>query len=117
MIGSRSPRRRLGSATWVPWVSWVLLLALLGCGGEPAARPAATMMMVDVQSGQTFSLPLPTTFPAVNPETQQRTLMPGLFCSTCHKWYPVPPPEQINRQRQAGMCPRSHGPLTADGPT
>ncbi|QEG41473.1 hypothetical protein [Roseimaritima ulvae] len=117
MIGNRNPRRRLEAMVLTALVFLLPMLGLLGCGGEAASVPAATMMMVDVQSGQTFSLPLPTTFPAVNPETQRRTLMPGLFCSTCQKWYPVPPPDQINRQGQAGMCPRSHGPLTADGPT
>jgi hypothetical protein len=54
--------------------------------------------------------------PAVNPETGQRTLMPGLYCPKCKKWYPSPPLDVLQRNPNSARCPKTGEPLTADGP-
>ena len=100
-----------------------LLTALLmfrtciGCGsGDTSAGPNADMVYVDTETFVAVVAPRSGTVPTINPATGQRTLMPGLYCQVCKKWYPVPSPEQINRQNGAALCPKTKTPMIADGP-
>lgn len=100
---------------WI--IPGVLSLILAGCSSDEAdAVLADRMVYVDTKTGQAVVRDVVSPVPAVNPETNERTLMPGLYCPTCQKWYPVPPPEQINSRPNAGQCPNDRTPLTADGP-
>ncbi|MBI1313703.1 hypothetical protein GC176_20615 [bacterium] len=95
----------------------LLIVAVAGCGStEPDTTQIDNAVFVDTVTQTAMVLPVSDTVPAINPHTGKRTLMPALFCPDCQKWYPVPAPEQINRQPDAARCPRTETPLIADGP-
>lgn len=95
----------------------VLIAAIAGCGsGVPGPTTGNNAVFVDTVTLTAMVLPVSGALPEIHPETGKRTLMPGLFCPECQKWYPVPAPEQINRQPDAARCPRTRTPLIADGP-
>ncbi|MCP4175301.1 MAG: hypothetical protein GY758_31515 [Fuerstiella sp.] len=95
----------------------LVIHACTGCGsGEPSAGLDANMVYVDTKTLVAVVAPKTGSVPIVNPATGQRTLMPGLYCPDCKKWYPVPSPEQINRQKGAALCPKTKTPMIADGP-
>ena len=91
---------------------------LLGCGASDSteATPLGRAVYVDTRTRETFVCPVAEVLPAVNPSTKRRTLMPGLYCTTCRRWYPVPPADQINRAPGAALCPETGNALTTDGP-
>lgn len=90
---------------------------MAGCGSKDAdVRPTDRTVYVDTKTKQPVVHQVVTSVPAVNPETGERTLMPGLYCPQCQTWYPVPPPDQINSRPNAGLCPKDKTPLTVDGP-
>jgi hypothetical protein len=92
--------------------------AAAGCQSKPAAEttPPAQSVYVDTRTGQVVRAEHSAALPAVNPGTGKRTLMPGLYCAECRKWYPAPPLEVRQRTPNAGQCPRHGTALTADGP-
>ena len=51
-----------------------------------------------------------------NPETGERTLIPGLYCEKCQKWKPVGPIEALQNGRSIRKCPIHKTILTKDGP-
>lgn len=88
-----------------------------GCGsGAPSAGHDADMVYVDTKTFVAVVAPKSGSVPIINPATGQRTLMPGLYCPDCEKWYPVPSPKQINRQKGVALCPKTKMPMIADGP-
>jgi hypothetical protein len=94
-----------------------LVGALVGCGGsEPVAPTPKRMVYVDTATMQPLVHDVVTSFPAKHPQTGKPTLRPALFCPTCQKWYPAPPPEEINRVPGGGKCPKDKSTLIADGP-
>ena len=92
---------------------------LAGCAADAASDDALpdTMVYVDSETRQPVVAERSAETPAVHPDTGRRTLMPGLFCTTCQKWHPAPPLEELQRNPEARQCPTCKGPLTADGPT
>ncbi len=54
--------------------------------------------------------------PALNSRTGRKTLMQGLYCSQCRKWYPAPPPEMVNQQPRGPACPKDGSALTVEEP-
>lgn len=89
----------------------------IGCGSQEIAEiPTEPIVLVDSKTMEAHSTLPPDSYPALNPKTNNRTLMPAMYCQRCEKWYPVPLPDQINRQPNATLCPKSHGPMTIDGP-
>ncbi len=74
------------------------------------------MVCVDTVTGQPCVIAATSEFPAVQPLTGKRTLMPALYCPACKKWHAVPPPDQISRTPGAGQCRRTGVPLIAEGP-
>lgn len=97
-------------------LSFVVLLA--GCGGTTSdATTPKKMVYVDTATMQPLVHDVATSFPAAHPVTGKFTLRPALYCPTCQKWYPVPPPEEITRVPGAGRCPKDKTTLLiADGP-
>lgn len=90
---------------------------LAGCGESTPVEPARKQMVyVDTATMKPMVHDVATSFPAVHPTTGKPTLRPALYCPTCQKWHPVPPPDQINRVRGAGQCSKDQTPLIADGP-
>ena len=95
----------------------MLVMVAFGCGAEDVANDVKTRMVyVDTESREAVVTEKSNTVPVINPSTGKRTLMPGLYCSKCEKWYPAPPPERINSVPGAGLCPETQNPLSADGP-
>ena len=109
--------RRAGSILRLALLAGVCV-ASLGCGTSEDATSdePQTMVFVDVKTGEAKALPATAEVPVVNPDTGRRTMMPAMYCETCAKWYPVPPAEQLNRAKGAGMCPKHKTPLKAEGP-
>lgn len=97
-----------------------LLLAVFclspGCGSGTEQTQPQQMVFVDTKTQIAVVGPVTDQFPALNKETGKRTLMPGLYCPKCEKWYPVPSPDQINHRPDGGLCPKTKTPLIADGP-
>ena len=57
---------------------------------------------------------LPT--PAVDPKTGKSTLVQGMYCNKCQKWYPAPPREAAERTPGGPVCYRDQTRLSLDGP-
>lgn len=95
----------------------LIIQTCTGCGSSDTSAGAdADMVYVDTKTFVAVVAPKSGSVPIINPATGQRTLMPGLYCPDCEKWYPVPSPEQINRQKGAALCPKTKTPMIADGP-
>lgn len=54
--------------------------------------------------------------PAVNPKTGRRTLLRGLYCDQCRKWYSVPPARREGANPLHQRCPKHRTPLSQNGP-
>lgn len=94
-----------------------ICVGVLGCGSaEPVNETHEKMVLVDTKTMNSVVQPFADSFPAINPQTGDRTLMPGLYCPVCKSWYPVPTADQINRRPDAALCPKTRTPLIADGP-
>ena len=94
-----------------------ICMCALGCGtAETGDEPVRRMVYVDTETMTPLVQAVSESLPAVNPKTGKRTLMAGLYCAECQTWYPVPPPDQINRRPNAALCPKTRTPLTLDGP-
>lgn len=79
------------------------LPALVGCGGK-TPPPPRDVVYVCTESKEEFYLPAATP-PPVNPKTGQATLVAGMYCDQCKKWYAVPPAEIIGGNQAALKCP------------
>ncbi|MBC7821434.1 MAG: hypothetical protein IAG10_31490 [Planctomycetaceae bacterium] len=102
------PRRLLVAMT---------LGVLAGCGESTPVEPARNQMVYfDTATKKPLVHDVEISFPAKHPTTGKPTLRPALYCPTCQQWYPVPPPDQINRIPGAGRCSKDKTLLTADGP-
>ncbi|MAG92727.1 MAG: hypothetical protein CMJ48_03100 [Planctomycetaceae bacterium] len=73
------------------------------------------MVFVCTATGEVIRAEVQPT-PAVNPKTKRATLMPGLYCRKCEKWYPAPPAEVLQRVVNGAACPKTGWPLYAEGP-
>lgn len=92
-------------------------IGAVGCGSSTSdGNAAGRMVLVDRETMAPFVMEASESLPAANPETGKRTLMPGLYCPQCQRWYPVPLPDQINRQPDATLCPKTRTQLIPDGP-
>ncbi len=84
--------------------------------GAPATRPSQQQYVyVCSETGRTIVAAAEPT-PAVNPETGRRTLLRGLYCDQCRKWYPVPPAHREGTNPLHQRCPKHHTPLSQNGP-
>ena len=82
----------------------------------PPAVSDAAIVYIDTKTQETRLLPRQAQTPAINPQTGERTLVPGLYCKTCAKWYPSPPPEVLQRSTAAYRCPKDGQPMSLEGP-
>jgi hypothetical protein len=104
---------RLRVTTWL--AATAICTAMAGCG--PSASEATTRPVVYVctETREAFHLPSQPT-PATNPKTGKPTLVQGLYCSKCDKWYPTPPLDAVGGNPGAITCPVHRSALVADGP-
>lgn len=54
--------------------------------------------------------------PAIDPVSGQPTLVQGLYCAKCSRWYPAPPPEMAERSPRGPACPKDGTVMSVDGP-
>lgn len=100
------------------WAIPMLVAGVLpGCSEANVsdAFPKQEIVYVCTETGKIVRGPAQAT-PAVNPDTGKKTLMPGLYCKTCDKWYPSPPLDVAQRNPTSRLCPKHRTPLEADGP-
>ena len=99
-------------------------LAVLACGlflvfnrtsGAVPDDEPPEVVYVDTKTGATFLIASKTS-PDSNPETGEKTLVPGLYCSECQAWKAVGPVENRQLRRKTNNCPIHKIPLTNDGP-
>ena len=97
---------------------WIAALfaagGLLGCSSEEPV-PAAEEMFVGTESLEVFRIPAQPV-PAINPKTGRATLVQGLYCPECDKWYPAPPLEAVGGNAGAIRCPVHESALSHSGP-
>lgn len=73
------------------------------------------IVYVDTKSGATFLIASRSS-PQENPETGERTLVPGMYCSECQAWKAVGPQDNRQIRRTTMKCPIHKIPLTSDVP-
>lgn len=54
--------------------------------------------------------------PGINPDTGRATLMPGLYCDKCKKWYASAPFDVAQRNPASRNCPKHRTPMLPNGP-
>ena len=54
--------------------------------------------------------------PAIDPRTGKRSLVQGLYCAKCSRWYPAPPPEMAEHSPRGPVCPKDGTGMSVDGP-
>ena len=96
-------------------ILWTTTFA--GCDGAkaPADSNEERMVYVDTETRQAY-VGYRTDTPAINPQTGNPTLMPGLYCRRCKAWHAVPPLDQIHQIPNARQCVKTRVPLLAEGP-
>ena len=102
-------------------VGWVLaaccVICVTGCGHEPVAVVDHTQRVyVDLATQKPLMLPVQDHVPAKHPETGKNTLMPGLYCPQCGRWYASPPTDVVQRTGSASRCPKGGHPMSPHGP-
>jgi hypothetical protein len=93
---------------------WVVALA--GCTGERSSDESSDVVYVDTRTGAAIVAPASTVLPSTNPTTGEQTLMPGLYCFKCNKWYVSPPDDVLNRNPGGAICQKDGTALTRNGP-
>ena len=73
------------------------------------------IVYIDTKSGELF-LRRARTSPEINPDTGERTLIPGMYCAQCKAWKPVGPIETLQKNHSARNCPIHKTPLLREGP-
>lgn len=101
----------------------VLLMAIClatcsaGCGREPVAVvDHEHRVYVDLPTQKPWMLPVQDHVPAKHPETGKNTLMPGLYCPQCGRWYASPPVDVVQRTGSASRCPKGGHAMSPHGP-
>ncbi len=109
-----------------------ILLAVIGCCGlagwtvyqqtkstpvdiSVAEDDADEITLLNPKTGEVTRVEWTPT-PAIDPKTGERTLVQGLYCEKCDKWYPAPPREMAERLPGGPVCYYDQTRLTANGP-
>ncbi|MCA9055801.1 MAG: hypothetical protein KDA75_18320 [Planctomycetaceae bacterium] len=94
-----------------------MTLSASACSRQPSASPAErSIVCVDIHTGQVFAVDATESVPTVNPESGEKSLMPGLYCERCQTWHVAPSVEQLHRQHGVAYCAKTGGVLKLDGP-
>lgn len=100
---------------WLGCIALSISTFALGCGSS-SQPPPVEAVFVCTESFEVFRIPSQPS-PAVNPNTGQATLVQGLYCGQCQKWYPAPPLEAVGGNAGAITCPVHRSPLSSVGPS
>jgi len=88
--------------------------SLVGCTPE-SDTSVDQIVLIDTKTGEAVVHEPVDEYPALNPLSNERTLMPAMYCSSCKVWRAVPTPEQISRLPNGTKCPRCKSQLSSDG--
>jgi hypothetical protein len=80
-----------------------------------AAQSSTIVTYVCSETGKVIAAPAQQE-PAVNPETGRRTLLRGVYCAQCAKWYRAPSPEHSSGNPRELRCRIHDAPMTFEGP-
>lgn len=94
-----------------------VVLALGGWWHHARGRDSQVTPVVYVctETKEAFLAP-PQGAPAVNPKTGRRTLVRGLYCSGCGRWFPAPPARHQTGNPKPVFCRIHKVPMIYDGP-
>ena len=109
--------RNLWIAGGVLLVLGVASAALFGGRGDSELEDPARQKVVYVctETGKVVTAPAGPV-PGNNAETGRATLMPGLYCEKCKKWYASAPFEVAQRNPASRNCPKHRTPMRPNGP-
>lgn len=85
-------------------------------GHRGVSGPAVPIVYVCTETNETFSDQLQSV-PAVNPKTGHRTLVRGVYCAECNRWYASQPSNHRSGNPRTQNCRVHHLPMTYAGPT
>ncbi len=105
------------NAKWIASAALAAGLAAataLSIGGRHTGS-AAAIVYVCTETGQVLSAP-PQPVPAINPATGRRTLVRGVYCAGCNRWYAAPAPDHRTGNPRPPVCRIHHVAMTFDGP-
>jgi hypothetical protein len=107
---------RIGLTLFIIVVS-VLGLYVILAGASSSVRDdqLQKIVYVDTKSGKAFMLSARISH-ETNPETGEKTLIPGMYCEKCASWKPVGSMEALQTSRAVRKCPVHKSPLLRDGP-
>jgi hypothetical protein len=97
----------------------IMLFVVIAAGCAKSAPPPAveeTVVYFDTALKEAVLTPPASIFPAVNPKTGKRTLMPAAWCPGCKAWHAAPPIEEVQRNPKALLCPKTGAKLNPKGP-
>lgn len=80
-----------------------------------AAISSENVTYVCTETGKVIVAPAQSQ-PALNPETGKHTLLRGVFCPQCNKWYATPSPDHLRGNPRELKCQVHNVPMTYDGP-
>ena len=84
-------------------------------GCNSTAQSSENVTYVCTESGKVVVAPAQPQ-PAVNPETGKKTLLRGVYCPQCSKWYATPSPDHARGNPRELQCRVHNIPMTYDGP-
>ena len=98
-------------------VAGVLILGVLFrfTSRGSAAAAGEDVVYVCGETGQVVVAALQAT-PAINSATGKPTLLRGVYCPKCERWYATPPPEHAAGNPKALTCRIHQILMTTDGP-
>ncbi|MGE3313619.1 MAG: hypothetical protein AB7O26_00800 [Planctomycetaceae bacterium] len=84
--------------------------------GDGAAQSESIVTYVCSETGAVIATTAQQE-PALNPATGRRTLLRGVYCPQCEKWYRAPSPEHSGGNPRPLVCGVHQVPMTYEGPS
>jgi hypothetical protein len=98
-------------------VATILLFGIIWMTPSNGAAQSETIVTyVCSETGAVIAAPAQQE-PALNPETGRRTLLRGVYCPQCAKWYRAPSPEHQSGNPRPLTCSVHNVPMTYEGPS
>jgi hypothetical protein len=95
----------------------LLVAATAGCShrSQASATTPVPVVYVCTETKEIITAPLQKV-PAVNPKTGRSTLVRGVYCAECGRWYAAPPDTHRSGNPKPLRCPIHKSIMTFEGP-